>query len=209
MLLLSIGGALSAFGSAGANIASGMLQNRAAMQRARAQMEFQERMSSTSYQRAMGDMRAAGLNPMLAYQKGGASTPGGALAPVVPELEKGVATALQARRLTTELENVEAHTAETKVDTEQKRLELGRFEEFGGSVIGRNVQSLLQMGQSLWDKGKVLNQNPKEGYFEWLHRRLRDLLGIDETTATKLPPIKKKRLKMRETHPHKKKGWSP
>lgn len=47
-------------------------ENRASMDRA---MQFEREMSGTAYQRATADMRAAGINPMVAYAQGGASTP--------------------------------------------------------------------------------------------------------------------------------------
>lgn len=43
---------------------------------------YQTQMSNTQWQRAVGDMEAAGLNPMLAYSQGGAGTPSGASASV-------------------------------------------------------------------------------------------------------------------------------
>jgi len=46
---------------------------------AREQMQFQEQMSNTAYQRATTDMQKAGINPMLAYMKGGADSAPGAV----------------------------------------------------------------------------------------------------------------------------------
>lgn len=62
------------------------IENTAAMNynsaEALANREFQERMSSTAYQRTVEDMKKAGLNPILAFANGGASTPGGSSATI-------------------------------------------------------------------------------------------------------------------------------
>ncbi|WNK13485.1 MAG: DNA pilot protein [Microvirus sp.] len=44
--------------------------------------QYQTYMSDTAYERSMASMKAAGLNPILAYQQGGASTPSGGQASV-------------------------------------------------------------------------------------------------------------------------------
>lgn len=46
---------------------------------AQREMDFQERMSSTSYQRVADDMKKAGINPLMAVGNGGASSPAGAM----------------------------------------------------------------------------------------------------------------------------------
>lgn len=87
--------------------------------------DFQERMRATQYQTAVGDMKSAGLNPMLAYQQGGSGTPSGSMASSPggqvaqrPNLSATLQTAAQVR-------NIEAQTRRIETETNILKDEFG------------------------------------------------------------------------------------
>lgn len=117
----------------------------------REQMEFQERMSSTAYQRAVTDMQKSGLNPMLAYSQGGASSPVGAMPQVQNAVSAGAASASQSMNVLRDVQQLEATKAQIeklKAETQaikNNTLNPGRRDE---EVYQRTNLTFQQQGES-------------------------------------------------------------
>ena len=94
----AIGGVFGYKGQKDTNVASA--------QQARQQMDFQERMSNTAVQRRMADLKAAGINPILAGSKE-ASSPAGQQAPVGNKAAAAINSAMNVAQLNSvELDNM-------------------------------------------------------------------------------------------------------
>lgn len=81
---------------------------------------FQERMRNTEWQAAVADMEAAGINPAVAYARGGASAPGGSMAggsqaaPATDSVSSAIAALTQRKQLQLLDEQVKRTAEETK-----------------------------------------------------------------------------------------------
>jgi len=76
----------------------------------REQMAFQERMSNTQWQRGVADMKAAGINPMLAVSQGGASSPSGSMSTSQNTMSNVGSSAKEAAMAVQQLSNLSADT---------------------------------------------------------------------------------------------------
>ena len=115
------------------------------------QMDFQAQQSATAYQRAVKDLKAAGLNPILAGTVGGASTPSGSMAPT-PQFASNVGSALQAKRLNQELDNLRATERQTNKTTEKLNKEIELLQEQIARAQGGSAANLLGTQGRSWLK---------------------------------------------------------
>lgn len=116
--------ALSSAISSGSSAYSSRVQTNRAEAMAERQMRFQRNQRSTSYQVAMEDMRRAGLNPMLAYDQGGAQAMSGAMGTATgPDFSGAVSSALQAARVAQEFRQIDASIKNLAASTKKQEAE--------------------------------------------------------------------------------------
>lgn len=136
--------------------------NKANAAQSAAQMQFQERMSSTAHQREVEDLKKAGLNPLLSANAG-ASSPPGAMAEMKNSLEslgqtgKGIADLFLAKeqiaKTNADRQLVESQKKNVDMDTTVKAKDVPKSDV---------MNSVYNWAKKTFDNATRTNTSPRE-----------------------------------------------
>lgn len=116
-----IGGVVGLF-SGGAQAIAADKANETNIMLTRENRDWQEKMSNTAYQRGTRDMKKAGINPMVAFMQGGASTPSSSAAQVAAGeegemLNRAAESAMAVARLENDLKVQDSQVKKNEADS--------------------------------------------------------------------------------------------